>query len=125
IRNIGGTTIDGVQVNLSSISPDDEGLASVMPLALRPQHLNDVGPDYGFSLAPGQQIPVGVFGVNSKIADIVLYHVVPGVRNRIRGLEGDSYRIQIQVIGRNVESVTRVAVIGTDPNRKPILKLLD
>lgn len=125
VRNGGGTSIDDVKVSLVSIDPDDQGLTEIMPLTLRPQHMNDKRPDYGFSLAPGEGRPVGVFGVNSRIPDFILYHVVDGVRNVIRGLEGDSYRVHIRVTGRDVPPVTRVARIGIDDDRNPTLKLLD
>lgn len=125
VSNEGGSTGHDVRVSLVGIRPDYEGFAQRLPLPLLPQHMPLATADYTFSLAPGEKRPIDVFAISSKLpADFSIFHAVQWAAKTVRGIDDDDYLLDIQVRGRDVPTVTRVARIWRDDDR-PHLKLLD
>jgi hypothetical protein len=129
VSNSGGSSVSGVRVSLVNIRPDGQAthfLTAKMPLPLLPQHFVNAPPNYAFTLAPGEERPIDVFATTSEFPlDLVLFHAVRWTDSHIeKRAPGETYLLDIQVIGNNVPSVTRVVAIGVDDQGHPFLRLV-
>jgi hypothetical protein len=123
VTNSGGTTIDGVRVELDDIRPDDEQVGQKLPLLFIPQHRPNARPDNeGFSLNPGASQPINVLAITQGAPDRFQMYCAPATPFIAGG--NQFYRIRIQITGRHVPSVTRMAQIGSDEAGNPTLTLL-
>jgi hypothetical protein len=96
------------------IDPDNNRLQARLPLLLRPKDRSTISTDYTFPLrANGGTQPIDVFAVWDKYpGKFVLFFAADWTDPLIRGQDGDTYRFEFEIEGRNVQRLRPVATVG-------------
>jgi hypothetical protein len=134
VTNVCGTSVAGIKVSVIACryrGPDDDighhhQFLPALPWPLKPQHARDVTAEFTFVLAPGDKrlIDVVSLGRGRRTGNYEIWQSIPGITVLIPSFSGDSYLLDVQVVGENVPAVTKTVRFSTDDNGNLALVLV-